>query len=77
MRVKILTEKDVYERYLRHPDLANLSSEENATGASMLGVLYPVHNISCEQLSQYFTAWAIELLILSKAMREPGCGISE
>ncbi len=38
----------------------------------MLGVLYLVLNILREQLLQYITAWAIELLILSKAMREPG-----
>ena len=39
----LIGKKDVYERYLRHQNLANSSPEENATEASMLGVLYPVH----------------------------------
>ena len=36
--------KDVYERYLLRADLANQSSEENATGTSTSGVLCPVHS---------------------------------
>ena len=66
--------KDVYERYLRRADLANQSSEENATRNVHFGCI-----VLCslfEQL-QYILAWAIELLILSKAMREPARGISE
>ena len=70
---QIFVVKDVYERYLRHPNLANSCPEENATETSTLGVLYP----ALMGLCQYISAWAIELLILDKAMREPGCGIGE
>jgi len=49
------------------------ASEENATETSTLGVLYP----ALLGLRQYISAWAIELLILSKAMREPARGIGE
>ena len=60
-------EKDVYERYLQLANLANLhSTEDIATEASTLGVLYPVRIFSCEQPLQYHTTWAIELLILWK-----------
>ena len=49
------------------------ASEDIATATSTLDVLYP----ALMGLRQYISAWAIELLILGKAMREPYIGISE
>ena len=73
-RVEILLEKDVYERYLRLSNLANSSPEETQPKRPRW--------VYCTLLMlfghrQYILAWAIELLILDKAMREPDSGISE
>ena len=54
LRVTIFVVKDVYERYLQHPDLANLNaSEESATETSTSGVLYTVRSnaMACEGTS--------------------------
>ena len=66
--------KDVYERYLRRENLANSSPEETQQERPLW--------VYCTQptlqgLRQYISAWAIELLILGEAMREPYIGIGE
>ena len=66
--------KDVYERYLLRADLANQSSEDTQRGVHIGCIV--LYSRSCEY-RQYLSAWAIELLILSKAMREPARGMSE
>ena len=70
---KTYWEKDVYGRYLRLSNLANSSPEETQQRRPLW--------VYCTQLflyglRQYVSAWAIELLILDKAMREPDSGIS-
>ncbi len=66
--------KDVYERYLLRTNLANSRPEDTQ--------LERPHWVYCtltalERALQYILTWAIELLILVKAMREPVRGISE
>ena len=66
--------KDVYERYLLRANLANQSSEDTQRGVHIGCIV--LYSRSCEY-RQYLSAWAIELLILGEAMREPSDGIGE
>ena len=71
----ILVEKDVYERYLRRADLANQSSEDTQPKRSLW--VYCALTAFMWPASIYHDVGYLELLILSKAMREPARGISE
>ena len=74
-RVKFLRLKDVYKRFLLRADLANHSSEDTQLDVH-LGCI-----VSCLLLmwtvSIYHDVGYLELLILSKAMREPARGMSD
>ena len=71
---KLIGKEDVYECYLRRADLANQSSEETQPKRPrwVYCTLFYIRTVPI-----YLGVGYPELLILSKAMREPARGISE
>ena len=68
-------EKGRYERYLRRADLANQSSEDTQPERPLW--VYCILSILTWTQSIFPGVGYLELLILSKAMREPARGIGK
>ena len=66
--------KDVYERYLRRVNLANLLSQEDTAAERPQWVYYILQSYMTEAYIP--SRRGLALLILGKAMREPTRGIS-